>query len=99
MSRIELVPEVLEDFERFLRHLEQFEVSDPLGRIDEIVQGIEILSANPLIGRTVGGGMRELVVGQGARGYVALYRFEPDLDIVFVLALRSQKELGFRRER
>ena len=99
MSRIELVPEVLEDFERFLRHLEQFEVSDPRGRIDEIVQGIEILPANPLIGRRFGRGMRELVVGQGARGYVALYRFEPDLDIVFVLALRSQKELGFRRER
>ena len=99
MARIELAPEVFGDFERFFRHLESFAIAEPAARVEGIFEGMEILAANPLIGRKVGGGKRELVIGEGARGYVALYRFEPDLDTVFILALRSQRELGYRRER
>ena len=33
--------------------------------------------------------------GRGSRGYVALYRYVVELDIVFVLALRSQREAGY----
>ena len=65
-------------------------------RIGEIVQAVQILARNPLIGRKVRGGKRELVIGQGSRGYVALYRFVPDLDTVFVLAVRSQRESGYK---
>jgi toxin ParE1/3/4 len=43
------------------------------------------------------GGKRELVIGQGSHGYVALYQFVTTLDIVFVLVLRSQLESGFKR--
>ena len=39
-------------------------------------------------------GKRELVIATGASGYVALYRFVPELDTVFVLGVRSQRELG-----
>jgi hypothetical protein len=40
-----------------------------------------------------------LVIGQDSRGYVALYRFVADIDTVFVLAVRSQRESGYQRER
>jgi hypothetical protein len=40
--------------------------------------------------------MRELVIGRDARGYVALYRYAPEIDTVFVLAIRSQREAGYR---
>ena len=53
---------------------------------------------SPLIGRKVKGGERELVIGRSSRGYVALYRFLPDIDTVFILALRSQREGGYQRE-
>ena len=99
MSRIELAPEVLEDFERFLDHLARFEADDAPGRIAELIQALEVLEHSPYIGRPVGGGNRELVIGQGSRGYVALYRYVPDVDIVFVLAVRSQREAGYRAER
>ena len=39
--------------------------------------------------------MRELVIGFGDSGYVALYRYEPTADAVYVLAFRHQKEAGY----
>lgn len=67
-------------------------------RIEEIVQAVQILATSPLIGRPVKGGKRELVVGRATRGYVVLYRFVADIDSVFVLAVRSQRESGYKRK-
>jgi len=47
---------------------------------------IDVLTINPQIGRPTREEMRELVIGKGSRGYVALYRYLPELDAVFVLA-------------
>jgi toxin ParE1/3/4 len=99
MARVELAPEIFDDFDRFLQHMAQFEIQDAPARIGEIVQGIEVLTHSPLIGRPVKGGKRELVIGRGSRGYVALYRFVADIDTVFVLAIRSQRDAGFKRNR
>jgi plasmid stabilization system protein ParE len=77
----------------------RFEVEDTPARIGEIVQAIQILTHSPLIGRPVKGGKRELVIGQDSRGYVALYRFVARIDTVFVLAIRSQRESGYKRKR
>ena len=97
MTRIELAPEVLDDFDRFFEHLAQFDVPDIPGRIGAIIQALQLLTHSPQIGRKVKGGKRELVIGQDERGYVALYRFVPDIDTVFVLAVRSQREAGYAR--
>lgn len=99
MAQIELAPEVLDDFERFIEHLAKFDVADAAHRIDEIVQAIEILRHSPLIGRPVRAGKRELLIGQGSRAYVALYQYLADIDTVFVLALRRQREKGSKRKR
>lgn len=98
MARVALAPEVLDDFDRFFDHMVRFEVEDAPARIGEIVQAMQILTHSPLIGRPVRGGKRELLIGRGSRGYVALYRFVAGLDIVFVLAIRSQRELGYNHE-
>jgi toxin ParE1/3/4 len=97
LATIELAPEVLDDFDRFFDHLTQYEVTDAPARIAEIIQAIQVLSHSPLIGRPVKAGKRELVVGQGGRGYVVLYRFVQIINTVFVLAVRSQRELGYKR--
>ena len=39
--------------------------------------------------------LRELVIDFGDSGYVALYRHEPAVDTVYVLAFRHQKEAGY----
>jgi toxin ParE1/3/4 len=97
MARVELAQEVFDDFDRFFDHMARFEVEDAPARIGEIVQAIQILTHSPLIGRPVKGGKRELVIGQDSRGYIALYRFVARIDTVFVLAIRSQRESGYKR--
>jgi toxin ParE1/3/4 len=99
MSRIELAPEVFGDFDRFFNHMAKFDVDNAPERIGEIVLAIQLLTHSPLIGRKLKGGKRELVIGQGARGYVAVYRFVTDIDTVFVLGVRSQREPRYKRRR
>jgi hypothetical protein len=38
---------------------------------------------------------RGLVIGRRSHGYVALCRYVPEIDTVFVLALRRQPEAGY----
>lgn len=96
MARIELAPEVADDFERIIEHLAQHEASNPAGRIREIIAAIDVLEYNPLIGRQVANDKRELIIGRDAHGYVVLYYYLPGADTVFVLAVRSQREAGYR---
>lgn len=99
MARIELAPEVLDDLDRFVAHMESFGTDDVAQRIDELVAAIQVLAHSPHMGRPVRGGKRELVIGKGTRGYVALYRYVAPIDTVFVLAIRAQREVRFKRRR
>src|SRR5688572_17777266 len=96
MARIELAPEVADDFERSIEHLELYEAENPLQRIREIIAAIDVLEYNPFIGRPANNGKRELVIGRDRHGYVALYCYFPEIDTVFVLAIRSQREAGYK---
>jgi toxin ParE1/3/4 len=81
-----------------LDHIARFDAGDASARIGDIVQAVQILTHSPLIGRPVKGGMRELMIGRDSHGYVALYRFVASIDMVFVLAIRSQRESGYKRD-
>ncbi|MDP9896360.1 plasmid stabilization system protein ParE [Variovorax boronicumulans] len=96
MVRIELAPGDLDDIDRFIDHLEEHEAADVANRVEEILEAIQILSRSPMIGRPVAGGKRELIIGKGNRGYVAMYRYLAEIETVFILALRAQRESGFK---
>lgn len=98
MSRVELAPEIREDFDRIFDYLDRVQVEHPAARIHEIVTAIGVLETNPLIGRPAENGKRELVIGRRPQGYVALYRDVASIDTVFVLAIRAQREAGFGRD-
>ena len=97
MSRIEFSPAVVDDFDRIVDHLVEHEADDARGRIQDIVSAVDVLERNPLIGRPAEGGKRELVIGRGSRGYIALYRYVVEVDTVLVLAVRSQREAGYAK--
>ena len=56
-----------------------------------------LLESTPEIGRPLDDlpEVRELIIGFGDSGFVALYRHEPQNDSVYVLAFRHQKEAGY----
>jgi toxin ParE1/3/4 len=98
MARIELAAAIGDDSERILEHLFRYDARNLASRLEELVESIDILKRSPMIGRPLPGGLRELIVGRGSRGYVALYRYVAESDVVFVLAVRSQREAGYSRE-
>jgi toxin ParE1/3/4 len=97
MARIELLPAVLDDLDRILDHLAKHDVEGATDRISEMLSALDVLTTSPQIGRPARQGKRELIIGSGSRGYVALYRYSSELDAVFILAVRSQKEAGYGR--
>ena len=97
MAQIEFAPEVTDDFNRIFDHLFGHDADDAPARIQDIIAAVDVLGRSPQIGRRCEGGHRELVIGRGSRGYIALYRYLAAVDMVFVLAVRSQREAGFAR--
>ena len=92
-----MAPEIRDDFDRIFDYLSEHAVEDAPGRIREISQAIDVLQHTPLIGRPVSADTRELVIGRRARSYVALYRYIEQIDTVFVLTIRGQREAGYGR--
>lgn len=62
-----------------------------------IARQFALLETSPAMGRPFAEltGVRELLVEFGDSGYVALYRFVPADNVVYVLAFRHQKEAGY----
>ena len=62
-----------------------------------IAQHFELLETEPEIGRPWEElpELRELLIPFGDSGFVALYRYEPNDNALYVLAFRHQKEAGY----
>lgn len=97
MSRVVLAPALRADFDRIFDFLFERAPEYAAARIEAIVEALDILETSPLIGRPAALGQRELIISTGASGYLALYRYDPAQDTVFVLAVRSQRERSYKR--
>ena len=96
MSQVIFSAQVKTDFDRIFDFLFEHAPNYAAARIQAIVQAIEVLHSSPLIGRPAAYGQRELVISTGKSGYLALYRYDPAQDTVFVLAVRSQREREYK---
>jgi plasmid stabilization system protein ParE len=95
MPRVTLSARALADVERLSGFLEQCDPRAASAAIETIFDALAVLQRHPLLGRSLEGAIRELVVSYGEAGYVALYRFQPRRDRVEVLAIRHQREAGY----
>ena len=94
MARIELAPEIGDDLERILSHLAKHESDQGAQRVEAIIAALDVLASNPEMGRLVSGELRELVIGRGRQGYLALYQNLNEAYLVVVLAIGSQGDLA-----
>lgn len=95
MTRVRLAPGVITDLDRIVEHLQRHESDVAEARAGEIISALDVLADNPLIGRPAGDDKRELLIGRGSHGYLALYRYLPLIDTALVLAIRAQREGGY----
>ena len=83
------------DLERLADFLVERDVVSALPTFEIVEEAVQVLRNHPLIGRPVEYGLRELVISRGRTGYVALYTYEADSDVVLLLAIRHQREAGY----
>ena len=90
--------EALADLERIFEFNLQRHPASAFDHIEKVRSAVLILEAHPEIGRTIGRGpgLRELVVSRGKSGYVALYEYSPVEKLIRVVAIRHQREAGYR---
>ena len=96
MTELVYAKQTLLDIKRLADFLLQ---TDPHAAHDTAVlifEALEILTQHPEIGRKVQFGQYELVISRGRTGHLALYRFLPHIDRILVLALRHQRESGYK---
>ncbi|KQT12414.1 type II toxin-antitoxin system RelE/ParE family toxin [Ramlibacter sp. Leaf400] len=97
MTRVVLSAGVRDDFDRIFDFLFEHAPETAAQRIESIVNAINVLEWSPHIGRPAPHGQRELIISTGASGFLALYHYDPMTDTALVLAVRSQRERGYKR--
>lgn len=66
-------------------------------QIESIRTAVMILNDHPHVGRRVPNSeIRELVISVGKTGSIALYQYDELDDLVRILAVRHQREAGYR---
>ena len=96
MARLSYSARALADFERLTDFLIENDPSTAAETVELTEEAVNLLQHHPLIGRSAGASLQELVISHGRSGYVALYSFEEDQDAVLILAIRHPRETGYR---
>ena len=96
MPRLIWSQPALLDVQRLYRFLAPKNPDAAKRAVGAIRQGMKVLGQQPGVGRPVEDmpeAFREWIIDFGESGYVARYRIE--VDVVTILAVRHQKEVGF----
>lgn len=96
MPRVIIAEGAAQGLERCRRFLAEKNPQAARRAAQAIARQLMILETNPEAGRPLADhpDLRELVIGFGDSGYLALYRYEPGQNMVYVLAFRHQKEVS-----
>lgn len=96
MPQVRFAPSAIRDLERLREFLRSKNPVSAKRAGEVIVDAVKILGQHPQLGRLIEDmpdEFREWVIDFGDSGYLARYRIE--LDVVTILAIRHQKEVGW----
>ena len=96
MNEVQYTERALNDIERVSDFLLGTDPKAAAATVGIIFEALDILTHSPEIGRKVRTDHRELVISRGSSGYLALYRFFPVDQKVLILAIRHQREVGYK---
>ena len=95
MLRVLFAPQALADLVR----LEEFlwQAQDPVAAqwMDFLLDGLNVLTHQPGVGRPLAQGQRELIISRGRGGYLTRYVHDAAHQRVMVLGIRHQREAGY----
>lgn len=94
MPRVRLSARAQSDLSRLHTFLISKDINAAKRALLVIRESFMRLTQTPIIGRPVvdSDDLRELVIDFGTSGYLALYRYEPALEVVTILAIKHQRE-------
>lgn len=95
MAQVVYSQNALANLERAFAFLVEHDPNAAVAAAGAIRRAVETLADHPLIGRRREGEIRELVISYGKTGYIALYRFLPERNLIRILAIRHQRELDY----
>ena len=104
MPHIKFTARANQDLQRVTQFLRDIAPDKVGAALDAILGRLEILKNNPLAGeaapRDAIPDLRKLTIPYGQTGYIALYRYDREADMVLVETLRHMLELepGFLRK-
>lgn len=96
MPRLIWSPPALLDVQRLYRFLATKNVGAAKRAVKAIRESVEILAAQPSIGRPtedIGPEYREWLIDFGDSGYIVLYHYDGQTAVI--VAVRHQKEVGY----
>lgn len=97
MPRLIVAPAARAGLERCRIFLAQKNKDAARRAAQSIARHLNLLTTTPNMGRPLDAyqGIRELLIPFGDSGYVVLYRYEEDEDLIVVLAFRHMREAGY----
>ena len=98
MATVKITQGSLADLERLFDFIAGENPQRARKQILSVRKALELPADHPLLGRSAEEGRRELILSRGRYGYVAKYRWLPAEDIVLILAVRHQLEVGYAGE-
>ena len=95
MIRVVFAPQAHADLVRVEAFL--WQAQDPLATalLDFLLDGLDVLTHQPGVGRPLAYGQRELIISRGRGGYLARHVHDAAQQRVIVLGIRHQREAGY----
>lgn len=97
--KLEFSEFALGDLERIYAFYLARDPADAIAQVRLIRSAVEILAIHPRIGRPAAGWpLRELIISASKDGFVALFCYDPLEQLVRIVAVKHQREVGYRFE-